>query len=342
MSFAATRWAWSQATGRSSSKLVLLALADRADEGGHAYPSIATLAADTDLDRKTVMPALVHLEALGLIVCDRGAGKSTRYQLNLTAVTTATQPVPKTGPVAKTAPVPKTGPHQSQKRDRTSPKNGTRTYQEPIKNLKTPPLPPTDPSPAEVADATGVGAGERERQAEAAAPAASAPPPTRPPRGTGPWPGFDTFWAAYPRKQAKRAAQAAWAKARPSPALLDRILADVATRQAEDDQWQRGFIPHPATYLNGARWEDDLHTPTPGDHRHAGPRESAAAKWDRLNRTPLADLLAGLDEPAPAERCVAGEVVSGDAGGVRGAVVVPIHHARGHAGAQGRLVGAGA
>lgn len=35
MSFAATRWAWSQATGRSSSKLVLLALSDQAP-GFHA------------------------------------------------------------------------------------------------------------------------------------------------------------------------------------------------------------------------------------------------------------------------------------------------------------------
>ena len=137
MSFAATRWAWSQATGRSSSKLVLLALADRADDAGLAYPSIATLATDTGLDRKTVMPALAHLESLGLIACARAAGTGSRYQLNLALAPTLNrepQPVPKTGPVQKTAPVPKTGPHQSQKRDT----NLSRTYQEPKYTPHTP------------------------------------------------------------------------------------------------------------------------------------------------------------------------------------------------------------
>jgi hypothetical protein len=312
MSFTATRWAWSQPTGRSSSKLVLLALADRADDAGMAYPSIATLAADTDLDRKTVMPALAHLERLGLVVCARGVGKSTRYQLILTAVTTV-EPVPKTGQVQEAAPVPKTGP--------TSPKNGTRTYQEPITNLKTPFIPPPQPSAEVVADATVV-------------------EPTSKPKAKKPQTlpaGFEDFWAAYPRKQAKQAALKAWTKIKPSPELLDRILADVRHRHQHDPGWHRGFTPHPATYLNGARWEDDL-TPTNGDDRHAGPRESAAEKWDRLNRTPLADLFAEI-EPATAERAVAGEVISGHEGGVRGQVVVPISHARGYGGPQNRVVG---
>ena len=340
MSFAATRWAWSQATGRSSSKLVLLALADRADDAGLAYPSVNTLADDTELDRKTVMPALAHLEGLGLIRCDRGSGKSTRYQLAMTAVegiAMATQPAPKTGPVQKTAPVPKTGPHQSQNWDRTSPKIGTRTYQEPIKNLNTPPLPPaTDPEPGVVADATGVGGGEHEGRTEE--PAAH-PPPAKP---AGPVPGFADFWAAYPRKQAKRAAEAAWQRARPSPDLLARILADLPWRLAHDDQWRRGYIPHPATYLTGARWEDALTSPPqPGDRPHAAPRESATERFHRLNDTPLADLFAA-SQPTAAERVVAGEVVSGLAGGIRGAVVVPISDARGYGGAQARVVGAGA
>ena len=332
MSFTAIRWAWSQPTGRSSSKLVLLALADRADDAGMAYPSIATLAADTDLDRKTVMPALAHLERLGLVVCARGAGKSTRYQLILTAVTTV-EPVPKTGQVQETAPVPKTGPVSKNgtspkngtapvpKTGPTSPKNGTRTYQEPITNLKTPFIPPPQPSAEVVADATVVEQTSKPKAQK---------PQTVPA-------GFEDFWAAYPRKQAKLAALKAWTKIKPSPELLDRILADVRHRHQHDPGWNQGFTPHPATYLNGARWEDDLNTST-GDYRHAGHRESAAEKWDRLNRTPLADLFAEI-EPATAERAVAGEVIQGHEGGVRGQVVVPISHARGYGGPQNRVVG---
>lgn len=70
---------------------------------------------------------------------------------------------------------------------------------------------------------------------------------------------FDRFWAAYPRKEAKTAARKAWRKLKPAPAALDLILADVA-RRAASEKWRENngeFIPHPASYLNGRRWEDE-------------------------------------------------------------------------------------
>lgn len=70
---------------------------------------------------------------------------------------------------------------------------------------------------------------------------------------------FPTFWAAYPRKVARKAAERAWAKLRPAPALVQTILSDLERRKASE-QWtkQRGqFVPYPASYLNGARWEDE-------------------------------------------------------------------------------------
>ncbi len=70
---------------------------------------------------------------------------------------------------------------------------------------------------------------------------------------------FAAFWSAYPRKVAKPAALRAWNKVKPSDDLVLTILADVERRK-EGDQWRRDggqFIPHPATYLNGARWEDE-------------------------------------------------------------------------------------
>lgn len=85
-------------------------------------------------------------------------------------------------------------------------------------------------------------------------------PPT-PPRGaavSGFPPGFDTFWSAYPKKTAKPQAAKAFARLRPSPALLAEMLQALA-RQAQSDQWRRDggqFIPHPSTWINGRRWED--------------------------------------------------------------------------------------
>ena len=81
MSLDATRWAWQQAGIKATEKLVLLSLADRADELHSCYPSIARLASDTCMDRKTIMAAVNSLEAAGLISVCRGLGSGNRYQL---------------------------------------------------------------------------------------------------------------------------------------------------------------------------------------------------------------------------------------------------------------------
>jgi hypothetical protein len=108
MSLDASIWAWKQQVGKSSAKLVLLSLADRADVQDQSFPSVETLSADTELNRKTVIDALRHLKQIGLIK-DSGArrGESGRvivYQL--------------VGVEQRTS-----GPRQSRKRD--SPENGT-------------------------------------------------------------------------------------------------------------------------------------------------------------------------------------------------------------------------
>lgn len=78
-----------------------------------------------------------------------------------------------------------------------------------------------------------------------------------PPKFTPDDPEFNAFWKAYPRKVGKGAAEKAWGKnGRPELAVL---LAAVAA-QAQSEQWQKDggkFIPHPATWLNQKRWEDE-------------------------------------------------------------------------------------
>jgi uncharacterized protein YdaU (DUF1376 family) len=71
---------------------------------------------------------------------------------------------------------------------------------------------------------------------------------------------FADFWAAYPIKRGKKAALAKW-KARRLDGLADELIADVRKRIAGDEQWRRGFAPHPLTYLNQDRWEDELGSP---------------------------------------------------------------------------------
>lgn len=74
---------------------------------------------------------------------------------------------------------------------------------------------------------------------------------------------FDRFWAIYPRKVAKKAASIAWAKLKPSSAAqaLEALENHVRLWQAEGRSSE--YIPHAATWLNGARWEDEIEMPKP-------------------------------------------------------------------------------
>ena len=80
MSLDATRWAWSKNV-TPSQKLVLLSLADRADETHECRPSIARLEHDTGLYRETIMEAISDLEKAGFLTVSRKPGCGNRYQL---------------------------------------------------------------------------------------------------------------------------------------------------------------------------------------------------------------------------------------------------------------------
>jgi len=69
---------------------------------------------------------------------------------------------------------------------------------------------------------------------------------------------FDEFWALYPRKISKATARKAWAKLDEQQQLdackaLDDHVLYWKTKETELE-----FIPYPATWLNGERWEDEI------------------------------------------------------------------------------------
>lgn len=68
--------------------------------------------------------------------------------------------------------------------------------------------------------------------------------------------GFVEFYAKYPRKVARADAEKVWARLQPDEALQGRIMA--ALQSNGFDYRENGrFIPHPATWLNAARWDDE-------------------------------------------------------------------------------------
>ena len=73
---------------------------------------------------------------------------------------------------------------------------------------------------------------------------------------------FDTFWKHYPRKVAKPNALKAWLKLKPDDDLTKKIISAVSKQNLSAREEK--FIPHPASWLNAQRWEDEtMVTSTP-------------------------------------------------------------------------------
>lgn len=89
-------------------------------------------------------------------------------------------------------------------------------------------------------------------------------PPYNPPKGEADQ-RFSEFYAAYPRKQAKQAACKAWDKLKPDADTFAALMSALEVQKRSPD-WQREegrFIPYPATWLNGRRWEDSARASPP-------------------------------------------------------------------------------
>lgn len=70
---------------------------------------------------------------------------------------------------------------------------------------------------------------------------------------------FETFYAAYPKHEARKDAEAAFAKLNPSDELLATMLAAIAAKRQTHDWTKDGgkFVPLPATWIRAERWNDE-------------------------------------------------------------------------------------
>lgn len=114
-------------------------------------------------------------------------------------------------------------------------------------------------------------------------------------------PFFPEFWKAYPRKVGPANAKKTFAKINPDEELFKKILH--AIEQQKRIVWKdkdSQYIPHPSTWLNGERWEDEVSTfvkpltpaeqatnrilGRPADSRLLTPEEQAEREKARLLR----------------------------------------------------------
>lgn len=86
---------------------------------------------------------------------------------------------------------------------------------------------------------------------------------------------FDVFWAAYPKKKAKADAEKAFKALKVDEALLSVLLSSLEKQKASPE-WAKEhgqYIPYPATWLRGKRWNDEEVTDNGGTH---------TKQWKRL------------------------------------------------------------
>lgn len=106
---------------------------------------------------------------------------------------------------------------------------------------------------------------------------------------------FLDWWTRYPRKVGKQAAFRSFQRQRSNMPSIMEMLEKLAL-QASTQQWQRDggqFIPHPVTYLNQGRWDDeinDTHFRRPESPQERRKRESDMRFAEMLERATQRDL----------------------------------------------------
>ncbi len=99
MSIHAMSTVWQRSTASGSTLLLLLALADHANDSGQCYPAIETLAAKTRMSERQTIRIIQAAEQLGELTTQRSANKANHYTL-----TPAGQPIQPTSPQAANQP----------------------------------------------------------------------------------------------------------------------------------------------------------------------------------------------------------------------------------------------
>lgn len=83
MSIKVTNWVWARSESRNGARLVMLALADRADDTGFAWPSIDDLCERAKLSPRAVQKGIATLVELGELEVEGGGGRRVRNRYRI-------------------------------------------------------------------------------------------------------------------------------------------------------------------------------------------------------------------------------------------------------------------
>ena len=89
---------------------------------------------------------------------------------------------------------------------------------------------------------------------------------------------FERWWGLYPRKVGKKACLRIWCSHNLT-AIAGRLIVDIKNRVENDSLWLQNIgIPHPSTFLNGERWNDDI-TPVQKQSVTIPRNDDEATRW---------------------------------------------------------------
>lgn len=215
---------------QDAAKLTYLALRFWSREHGSTFTAHSSVREVVGVGRSTFYRHLRELEDTGWIRREsRADGLTDIHVLNA-----------RVGPIRETDHVPLEGPPPSHARDTPRPSGGTHTEKLLTEKLST-----------ESTHPRGCLFDNEDEN----------PKPSNP--KSGPLTSleadlFEAWWSRYPKKVGKGAAKKAWRKALAHFDSLDAMLEATRAWAHAHRHTERKYIPNPATWLNGERWEDDL------------------------------------------------------------------------------------
>jgi hypothetical protein len=219
--------------GSPTAKAVLLLMADNAsDDGTGIWTSKGNLARDLEMGKRTVQMAIQSLIDIGVVKevgqkpCKNGF--TVEYRIDLKALIARPSTRAADAPVTRAGDAPVQEMHPYPCSSRTPTRAG---------DAPKPPLePPLEPSIAR--DGLFDALEEPKSKDD----------------------GFEDFWRAYPRKEAKAAARKNWAKAiQKAPAS---VIIAAAERYSQRPVESVKFLKFPQGWLTDERWRDEEQAPS--------------------------------------------------------------------------------
>lgn len=236
MSYKIMRQVWALPL-KPTQKLVLLALADNANDEGLCWPSRETISDKTGLTTKAITDAVNALKSGGLLDTKKMRGNRNQYQISSNlglapVVTLSDHSSNPNSPLVVTE-----GFHSSNLGLAPIYRTGKESPLEPTIE----PVSPLVHVDAQTGDMVGPVADEADEWKDSDY-------------------GFAEFWKEYPNKSGKPDACKNWRKLKPSRELVAQIIANIKAR-LECGQWsldRKQYIKWPQGYISKRMWEDEL------------------------------------------------------------------------------------